>query len=541
MASHVDPADPRGVDRRGLLGWFADRRVGTKIIFTATVGIILAVLVGALALVRISDLRTYRQEEVGRAVPYIIGLENAALAAKSAATDERGYLMAGDAKFKTEFSGRQTVADAALQQARDAAATPAEVATVDKLKTSVDGWFNAVNAEFALFDSGNRAGAVEAGYGPNRDLRKAYETALAAEIDRASKALVAAKGFDATVRSAEYSVLALIGIGLVVALALAVYVGRLVVVPLRRVAHVLRAVADGDLTQQAVVRQRDEVGEMADALGTATGSLRDTVQALDDAAGALAASAEELSVTSGRINDGVADAAQRASAVSRSSEETSRGVTAVATGAEEMGQSIQEIATNVSQAVEVAGKAVATADSTNTVVARLGESSTEIGNVVKVITSIAEQTNLLALNATIEAARAGDAGKGFAVVASEVKDLAQETARATEDISRRIEAIQGDTASAVTAIGEISHIIGRVNDYQTMIASAVEEQTATTAEMSRSVHEAATAGNQVAESVAGLADAVQVAATGVGEASAAARHLAEMSAHMQQVVGRFRY
>ena len=163
----------------------------------------------------------------------------------------------------------------------------------------------------------------------------------------------------------------------------------------------------------------------------------------------------------------------------------------VAAGAEEMGASIREIASNAAEASEVAARRSTAAETTTATVAKLGESSAEIGNVVKVITSIAEQTNLLALNATIEAARAGEAGKGFAVVANEVKELAQETAKATEDIAKRVLAIQGDTTAAVAAIEEISSIVAQISDRQTTIACAVEEQTATTNEMSRSVQEAA--------------------------------------------------
>ena len=176
------------------------------------------------------------------------------------------------------------------------------------------------------------------------------------------------------------------------------------------------------------------------------------------------------------------------------------------------------------------------AESTNHTVAKLGESSAEIGNVVKVITSIAEQTNLLALNATIEAARAGEAGKGFAVVASEVKDLAQETARATEDISRRVEAIQSDTSNAVAAIGEISQIIARINDYQLTIASAVEEQTATTNEMSRSVSEAASGTTDIAANIGGVASATQATTATLAEADRTVTELATLADELQAAV-----
>jgi methyl-accepting chemotaxis protein len=181
------------------------------------------------------------------------------------------------------------------------------------------------------------------------------------------------------------------------------------------------------------------------------------------------------------------------------------------------------------------------AGSTTTTVAKLGESSTEIAEVVKVITSIAEQTNLLALNATIEAARAGEAGKGFAVVATEVKELAQETARATEDIARRVQTIQGDTAGAVDAIAEISTIIGRINDYQLTIASAVEEQSATTGEMNRNVAEAATGATQIAQNITGIAKGAQGAAASMAEVQDAATDLARVSGELQTLVGRFTY
>jgi len=157
------------------------------------------------------------------------------------------------------------------------------------------------------------------------------------------------------------------------------------------------------------------------------------------------------------------------------------------------------------------------------------------------IRDIAEQTNLLALNATIEAARAGEMGKGFAVVASEVKDLAQETARATEDISRRVQAIQTDTTGAVTAIEGISAVIARISDFQTTIASAVEEQTATTAEMNRSVSEAAGGTGEIAQNITGVAEAAQLTSQGVSETQQATAEMARLSTELSSLVATFRF
>jgi methyl-accepting chemotaxis protein len=161
--------------------------------------------------------------------------------------------------------------------------------------------------------------------------------------------------------------------------------------------------------------------------------------------------------------------------------------------------------------------------------------------VIKVITSIAQQTNLLALNATIEAARAGEAGKGFAVVANEVKELAKETAAATEDISRKIEAIQGNTQEAVGAIGRITAIINQINDISCTIATAVEQQNATTNEMSRNVSEAANGAGEIVKNIAGVAEAAESTSRGAGDSQAAAGSLARMSAELRELVGRFKY
>src|SRR6202035_67902 len=173
-------------------------------------------------------------------------------------------------------------------------------------------------------------------------------------------------------------------------------------------------------------------------------------------------------------------------------------------------------------------------------VSKLGDSSSEIGQVIKVITSIAQQTNLLALNATIEAARAGEAGKGFAVVANEVKELAKETAKATEDISRKIEAIQTDTKAAVDAIASISGVIDQINDISNTIATAVEEQNATTNEMSRNVSEAAHGSSEITRNIAGVAEAAQVTTRGATETQKASQQLVETSTQLRRLVEQFK-
>nr|WP_243851472.1 methyl-accepting chemotaxis protein [Modestobacter marinus] len=206
-----------------------------------------------------------------------------------------------------------------------------------------------------------------------------------------------------------------------------------------------------------------------------------------------------------------------------------------------MGASIREISSNAAEAVRVAASAVAEARATTGTIEALGTSSQEIGAVVRTITSIAEQTNLLALNATIEAARAGEAGRGFAVVADEVKDLARETARATEDIARRVEAIQGDTAGAVAAIGRISTVIASINDSQLTIASAVEEQTATTGEMSRSLQEAAGGTTEIAGNIGGVSAAAQSTIEALGQTRVSVDELARMAAGLRASVSRFTF
>lgn len=334
--------------------------------------------------------------------------------------------------------------------------------------------------------------------------------------------------------------LTLTSLALLVSGLLVFVVARGITRPLARCVTGLQSLAQKDLTYRLELGSHGELGEIATAVDQATDGMREAISSIRESATELQAAADDQTEASQQMSANAEETSTQAKVVSSSAEQVSRNTKAVAVAVDELSSSIREIASNAQDAARVGTEAVQLAGTTNTTVTRLGQSSKEIGEVVKVITSIAEQTNLLALNATIEAARAGEAGKGFAVVASSVKELARETARATEAISRRIDATQNDIHEVVDGIRRISRIIEQINDYQNSIAGAVEEQTVVTKQISSNVADAAHGTSEIAENITAVAQAAADTARGATSTQQAAVNSSQLATRLQELVTQFR-
>nr|WP_296067613.1 methyl-accepting chemotaxis protein [uncultured Actinoplanes sp.] len=526
--------------------FFADLNVNIKILTAVSIAVLVAIILGIVGLRALSTASASAQAIYSSNVASIRAVGDIRSSIAQTQLDLANHAISTDnattARYEDRFTADLQTVDAAFTAYENS--NPAgDPAVISHLQS---GWQAFVQIAKNKQLPAGRANDIEA-WQKTRDtstvpvvtkVNQDLDTLAGAENADAQRSAASAKsGYE----SSRTTSIALLIVGSLLALFLGAWVARQIVRSLGKVRHVCDGLAAGDLTRTTGLTSRDEPGLMGRALDMALNRLRQTISTIDGSATSLASASEQMSSTAQQIAASAEETTAQAQTVSAAAEQISRSVSTVSAGSEEMGASIREISLNASEAAQVASDAVAITAATSVTMNKLGESSAEIGNVIKTITAIAEQTNLLALNATIEAARAGELGKGFAVVASEVKDLAQETARATEDISRRVEAIQADTSGAVTAIEEISQVIGRISSFQTTIASAVEEQTATTAEMNRSVAEAATGTNEIAENITGVAEAARLTSEGVNQTQQATTDLARMSADLTALVSNFRY
>ncbi|GIF07858.1 methyl-accepting chemotaxis protein [Actinoplanes siamensis] len=519
---------------------------------------IFCVLVSTMTAVGIAQSK--KQDEIGQEVGRLQGLSRAVMQLKYRNADVNAWQVAysWDA---TVIGGTAATADDSLNRKGfldSAAALDKELGAIDTTLLSAQErqYYAAIQQNFDKFltvDKKNVTGLRAGGPNANRTANglvngEALNTFLEI-VDNTDKLVASvqarADAVGAEAQQAGQRLRTALLVGCLVALLLTVLLGLLItssiVRPVSSVATALRVLAARDVTLRLPSEGRDEITEMTKAFNEAGEAIRDMVAGVGQRAGALADSSRELSDVAQRMDSQAGATSDQAGVVAGAAGEVSGNVTTMAAAAEQMVSAIAEISRSTTAAAAVAADAVGTVRETSGSVGHLRTASEEIGAIVKTITSIAEQTNLLALNATIESARAGEAGKGFAVVATEVKDLAQETARASEDIINKINAIQQTTGHATEAIGRISDVVGQIAELLETIAAAVEEQSATTGEINRSVAEVALGSQQIAENVAGVADIATATTQDAVTTRESARTLRDMATDLNALVAAFRY
>jgi methyl-accepting chemotaxis protein len=483
---------------------------------------------------------TIAQAVKGDAAAMAAGVNAPATTSDAAQTPEERKAATAEslAQYTKTYQDGVAAAHASFAEARALAGSDVRAAKVDAIDEGITVWTAAMDQ---LVEAYRTTGEFDQKIIADLNAKEtAYKTLVDEAIEDAQGGLGEAHAsFGDESSSARTTLVGGLLVAVAVAIAATIIVVRSVTSPLRKTVTVLQQMADGDLTVSLDVDSEDEIGQMADALNRTVSGLGTTMLDLAQGGEALSTAANELSELSREMTTHARETSEDAAAVSAASDVVETGVSSVAAATEELAASFREISTNAVEAARIANRASEAAEVTSATVERLRAASDDIASVMGLISSIAEQTNLLALNATIEAARAGEAGRGFAVVATEVKELAQQTGGATEEVGKKVAAIRAEMRSAVDSIAEIRTIIESINETQTSIAGAVEQQTVATSGISQHVADVSGSTQEVARNIAAVATVADATTDGARRAEQAATTVAAMAEQLRVIVDRF--